>query len=321
MLAVFMLFAIYNIVISVIFLSGNHGSRLQFYEELAIDWTEPELTAALSSLEGIEISALLTQRVEVPVYKRIGMENYPAGIAKVEKPFFVSQTRVELTEQLYSERAEYSEMEFYLPEELDPDEDNWAEYDRADPQNGSDWDDQTWERLDKIHAGNVATLGFSMYEGSSSKDMLSLFEPYDIDVLWLPIYMGENDAYIDEIWPRPWGLTGVRETSADFSSGSLTYGLHADELEESEKAMLKNMNWMLEDNPKLAEKLLETNHLQERYDYLQEHGFIAYGAVVTGPVKELLKLKEIDGLHSPMIGDITYWNWLEDTEIHNEEHH
>ncbi|WP_391203762.1 anti sigma factor C-terminal domain-containing protein [Psychrobacillus sp. L4] len=55
--------------------------------------------------------------------------------------------------------------------------------------------------------------------------------------------------------------------------------------------------------------MLDTSHLQERYDYLNEEGFQAYGAVVTGPVKELLKLKELKEVRSVQLGEITYWNW------------
>ncbi|WP_084221770.1 MULTISPECIES: anti sigma factor C-terminal domain-containing protein [Mesobacillus] len=40
-------------------------------------------------------------------------------------------------------------------------------------------------------------------------------------------------------------------------------------------------------------------------------GFQVYGAVVTGPVKELLKLKENRQIQGANLGDMTYWNWTE----------
>ncbi|WP_175618730.1 anti sigma factor C-terminal domain-containing protein [Oceanobacillus kimchii] len=36
---------------------------------------------------------------------------------------------------------------------------------------------------------------------------------------------------------------------------------------------------------------LDLNHLQTQYQYIKEEGFITYGAVVTGPVKELKNLR------------------------------
>ena len=85
--------------------------------------------------------------------------------------------------------------------------------------------------------------------------------------------------------------------------------LNKDSIEESQDAMLQNMQMMLKKNKRLAEKLLGTEYLQKRYDYLNDHGFQAYGAVITGPVKELLKLRELEGIHSVLLGEMTYWNW------------
>jgi len=48
--------------------------------------------------------------------------------------------------------------------------------------------------------------------------------------------------------------------------------------------------------------------LQERYDYLKKNGFQVYGAVVTGPTKELLKLKNLEGISNEMLGDVELMN-------------
>ena len=37
---------------------------------------------------------------------------------------------------------------------------------------------------------------------------------------------------------------------------------------------------------------MQLSYLEERYNYLQGKGFPVYGAVITGPTKELLKLRE-----------------------------
>jgi hypothetical protein len=47
------------------------------------------------------------------------------------------------------------------------------------------------------------------------------------------------------------------------------------------------------------------------YSYLMENGFTLYGAFVIGPVKELLKLKEVERIHGANLGKMTYWNWSE----------
>lgn len=57
--------------------------------------------------------------------------------------------------------------------------------------------------------------------------------------------------------------------------------------------MLKQMEGLLKnESQSYYENFLGLDHLKERHQYLKKNGFIVYGAVVTGPVKELLKLKK-----------------------------
>jgi len=74
--------------------------------------------------------------------------------------------------------------------------------------------------------------------------------------------------------------------------------------------MLENMEKLLNNEKKsYIEDFLGLSYLQERYDYLKKNGFQAYGAVVTGPTKELLKLKNIEGVSNQKLGDVELWNW------------
>jgi hypothetical protein len=178
-----------------------------------------------------------------------------------------------------------------------------------------------FETLEMVHEGKVADFAFSTDNYHSPEEMLQLLGDYNVDVIWMPLYMGELKEFTEWGWSgggnsmvlaHQWGLSGARTTEADFMSGSLVHVLNEQSVEESKKAMLHNMERMLGENKRLAERLLVTNHLQERYDYLYDEGFRVYGAVVTGPVKELLKLQEVDGIHSFQLGEITDWNWHDD---------
>ena len=85
--------------------------------------------------------------------------------------------------------------------------------------------------------------------------------------------------------------------------------LTANTIEESKRMMLKNMEELLAMNKSYYERLLGLSALQEQYTYIQDEGFTAYGAVVTGPVKELLKLKELETIQSVQLGEVELWNW------------
>ena len=49
--------------------------------------------------------------------------------------------------------------------------------------------------------------------------------------------------------------------------------------------------------------------LQPRIDYVKEHGVNIYGAVVTGPSKEILKLREEPWVSAVYVGEVKLWNW------------
>jgi len=45
--------------------------------------------------------------------------------------------------------------------------------------------------------------------------------------------------------------------------------------------------------------------------YVEENGVHLYGAVITGPVKELLTLREVSWVHDLRVGEVRLWNWNE----------
>ena len=69
------------------------------------------------------------------------------------------------------------------------------------------------------------------------------------------------------------------------------------------------MKDLLEMNKSYYERLLGLSALQQQYTYIKDKEFTAYGAVVTGPVKELLKLKELETIQSVQLGEVELWNW------------
>lgn len=129
--------------------------------------------------------------------------------------------------------------------------------------------------------------------------------------------MGELKTF-NETWTTkensvsvyPWGLTCGRVYDEDYFN-SVTYFLTSENLEEIQLTMLNNMQWLYRDDPKLTEALFHTRHFKEHLLYLEENGFQVYGAVATGPIKELLKLRELDEIHGVELSEIARWNWVE----------
>lgn len=304
--AIVFLYFIYMAVVSIIFNTSNLGKKVEFYQKLAIDWTYPEFSSEAAFSSMYEVTPFLTQKVEIPLTRKIGNEDYVVSELNLSKRLLSTFSHVEM-DQSYPYVTMQPSFSFDLP--YNPNSGHKL--------NGSD-SPNVWDKLERIHEGNVADLAFSTEEYYSPKEIVELLTPYDLHIVWMPLYMGELKQFTEGSWgsggnklslAQQWGLSGARKTTKDFSSIYLNSTIDPNTIEESQNVMLDNMQMMLKENKKLAEVLLNTNHLQERYDYLHDEGFQAYGAVVTGPVKELLKLKDVKEIRSVQLGEITYWNW------------
>ena len=303
------IYFIYTFILFSVSNGTNIIRKTEFYQKLAIDWTYPGLSADLSSGTTSEITPLLTQKIEIPLLSKIGSEDYVVAHLNLKKRLITDLSHVEI-EKSYPYSSFDSGFNFNLPYAPDTN----------DKLKGDDSSD-VWETLEKVHEGNVANLAFSTDEYYSPEDIIELIGHYDLHIVWMPLYMGEIKEFSSSgtgsgnetmSLLNQWGLAGARVMDKDFQSGSRTTGLELTSVEDSQNVMLDNMQMMLENDKNLAEQLLGTEHLQERYDYLKKEGFQAFGAIVTGPVKELLKLKEVDEIHSAQLGEIKHWNWVEE---------
>lgn len=302
---IILLYSIYMIGLSIFYHKSTIGKQTEFYQKLAIDWTHPELTSDLSTGFTNEISPFLTQKITIPLQKKIGGKNYVVSELALSKPLLTSFTSVEIEKSYPYEETDLG-FNFYLP--YDP---------NSGSKLGGNENPDVWRTLEMVHEGNVANFAFSMNNYYSPEEIIEYLNSYDVSILWMPLYMGELQKFTEGGWGggdnsmsllSPWGLSGARLMDEDFMGGSLASELDENTIEESQNAMIENMQMMLKSKKDLAEKLLDTEYLQERVDYLNDEGFQAYGAVVTGPVKELLKLKELEGIHSVQLGEIKHWN-------------
>lgn len=307
LLGIVLIYAVYMITVTIIYDATNVGKRTEFYQKLAIDWTYPGYTSSNSVYGTNEINPFLTQKIEFPLIKIIGKEEFAITKVSFKKPLIDAYSTTTVDEYFpYNRDRDFG---FSLPYHPTANE----KLDETQTPN-------VWEQLEHLHEGNVAQLAFSINDYYSPEELLDLVSTYQVDVLWMPVYMGELNNFTEGGWSgsendirlaNPWGLAGFKHVDEDFNIAYSTTTLNIETVKESQEAMLKNMSMMIEEDKNLAETLLGTDYLQQRYDYLQKEGFQVYGAVVTGPVKQLLKLKEVDGIHNAKLGEIKPWNWID----------
>lgn len=105
------------------------------------------------------------------------------------------------------------------------------------------------------------------------------------------------------------GLTGGFMTADNYNSMMWGVIISTESLVDSEQRILSNMEILLDKPENYYRRVLGLDHLPEKYKYLKEKGFTVYGAVVTGPVKELLKLQDATIIQGEQLGEVKLWNW------------
>ncbi|MDG5788223.1 anti sigma factor C-terminal domain-containing protein [Evansella sp. AB-P1] len=303
MILLFIVYFIYTVSTITIYDNTLKGERLHSYSQLYVDWVLPGVYADFGGGHSTVISNSLTQSTSVPMARRIGKDGVHVGNMSVEKRLLADYTNKHFNYHHPDDRPEFN---FYLPE---------------DPRNGFRLDANesrgAWNTLEKVHDGTVADLAFSTNEYYSPEQLFDLLEGIDVDVIWIPLYLGELQIF-EEGWMMggnsisvsPWGLTHGRGLDENYFMGYTAF-LARETLEENRQFMIENMERLYEDDPKLAEAVFHTSYFEERLNYLKENDFQVYGAVVTGPTKELLKLKGIEEIRGVQLGEIDYWNWEE----------
>lgn len=298
----FIVLSIYSGVLQAIGYNSKAYQQAHFYSQLAIEWTIPNVRANLAPL-GWEMSLLGLGKTEFPVYKRIGTGASYSGDAELIKSIFPTHVSRNM-ETIGNEQV--TDFSFAYP---------------VHPGTGEklhQWNDTTaWETLEMLPEGTVGELAFSTTEILPAKELLERLEKYDLDVTWMALHTGEYETYKpsyyteveNEIFSLPLGLVGGYTMYEDFMGGGMFDTVELHTLEESEQAMLTNIKAILEKSEAYREQFLGLPDLEERLSYLNEEGFNVYGAVVTGPSKELLKLKDEEGIVTPQLGKVELWNW------------
>jgi len=204
-------------------------------------------------------------------------------------------------------RKQLNEFSFSLP--VDPRTERKLE--------GNAWPN-VWETLEKLPEGTVGELAFSTTSFMESKQLIESLRKYDINILWMPLYTGEFIDFDPSGWGSSYnsiiiydliGLTGGNEHDKKYHESLRINRLDEDSLTESEQSMVKNMEELLNKSQSYYEQFLGLGHLEQKYQYLKKKGFTVYGAVVTGPVKELLKLQNVSFIQGEQLGEVELWNW------------
>lgn len=301
MLIVFLIYCVYIFSINFVAQKLNIANENAYYSKLAIEWTVPNVRGDFN-FEEEEMTLFGTKKISYNLIKKVGNDDKVIGKALVTKRLINAST----ISFSHPGQQQLNEFSFSLP--IDPRTGKKLE--------GNTWPN-VWDTLAMLPEGTVGEMAFSTTSFMEAKQLIETLDKYDLHVLWMPLYTGEFVNYepswsgrANKLLMVPhFGLSGGNDRNENYHQSSIITRLDKEYLSESEQLMLKNMEELLTKSPSYYEQFLGLGHLEQKYQYLKKNGFTVYGAVVTGPVKELLKLQDVSFIQGEQLGEVELWNW------------
>lgn len=248
----------------------------------------------------VSLSPSLKQTVTTKVYRQVGKWSVITGELHAEKSLF-GEIRYSIKED-----------KKYLNENMSP----YIGFPLSMIYGGSDTirigEEPGMERLGHIEDGFVAEMWFSFAKGMTPKQAMDVLSEYDLWVTGMAVYSGErkdvkvsiysytNDtAYLPHLTLRP--LVTFHENGM---AGGESLSLTKQDIALAEEQLMKDLEWLTS-----HVNYYSVNEDEQRLSYLKRNGIQVYGATVTGPVRELEKLKQVPEFRRFGLGRVEVWNW------------
>ncbi|WP_203362091.1 anti-sigma factor [Bacillus sp. REN10] len=270
---------------------GDRGEKINAVSSLAFQALNPGLEVGSSTMS---ISPLFSQQRVAELRQTIGREQHSVGKLHTNARFsFVNQS-IE-----WNNGSTKDQFAFVHPDYQEKLED--------------DIQKEYWRVLEKLPEGTVTELAISF------KHMLTLEEVYKeinkealnedlYDITWYALDTGyEYQRKTDDPFL-------IREQIFGFASNIELYPSREEYSDETLEEDAVKMMKLLKEHQKWVEPFYNGGEnqeikLNERYEYVKKNGVKTYGIVITGPTKELLKLKNSPFITFVTIGEVEFWNW------------
>jgi len=183
-----------------------------------------------------------------------------------------------------------------------------------------------WNRLEKLPEGTVAEAFISFNRLFTTDELLAQFKDKNLDPAWFAVDTGVEQKKDYVLYPigfpsSPlWHADDMKTTSISETSQGLLGGSTVLKTSSSpsikaygsgdvrEANFMKTLH-LLQTYKPIAKKIVPFLKLDESIAYLEKNGVKIYGVVVTGPTKEVLKLRQESWISSALVGKVQLWNW------------
>ncbi|EWH23827.1 anti-sigma factor [Bacillus haynesii] len=259
---------------------GGHeskGNELVQTASMTVAVTNPNIQVDTEALVNkVKLFGIQTQ---FPLKKQIGNVTKVVGNENVE--MFFDQLKSPQIHQ-YNQELSNEERHFVYPDGIKEKSVSKAE-----------------SILKQLPDGTVTEAFLSFERAYPTKELYDQLKGYDIRVLWNAI---ETEADLkDHPYAEPIGFPG-KDSNRIFE---IQHPAKNDD--EQFKAAL---SYMIKHN-KWAETISGRKNLKlsKRLDYVEKNGVNVYGAVITGPSKEVERLIKKGPVKAAKVGEVELWNW------------
>jgi hypothetical protein len=267
---------------------GN-PSRLTLYRnaiKAAIQTTRPNADTTGSTLRR---GTFFSTEIGIKYLKKVGKDEVPGGYVTLRfnfsKPSIVSDESPDSMNfnNFYFDPASNSENAY------------------------TDIDPNMWNTLEKLPEGTVAEAYITFNKLYETEEVLNIFKNKDMDLLWLAVDTGtkgntvlgfphsKDFPELRRNWFDPPPKVVQHYTNAEFRND---YFIDTLKLLNEHKAIAN-----------AVDSIGSMQNLQEALNYVDKNGVKILGVTVTGPTKEILKLREDNLVRRIIVGETRLWNW------------
>lgn len=318
-LAILLLVTVASTIITGLYYGTGEPNRMSTYRDIvtsAIALTRPNVTVHPNA----QGNAFFTMDLSGKLNKQVGDKQVAAGDFSMTFLFGLAS----LPRFSWLDDGGLGPYTFYHPANKPPSPAP-GESNRFDGQRS---DGAEWATLEKLPEGTVAEAYLSFDQLFETDELLARFEHKNMQPVWFAVDAGPGSWREDSIVvPYPVGFPYWPIWHAD--------DLNVDHREEKKSGMFgkivtiggsypalaaygdgarRNENFiktlsLLQNNKSIANKVSSFTDIDGAADYIGTNGVKLYGAVVTGPVKELVKLREESWISNLRVGEVRLWNW------------
>ncbi|MED4584060.1 anti-sigma factor [Brevibacillus choshinensis] len=176
-----------------------------------------------------------------------------------------------------------------------------------------------WNTMNKLPEGTVSQLAVSFDHPLTYDDYQKLISrhifAYNAETVWFAIDTGvelkDHDQDGGNLLLSAGEVWGYAERNLDYGNAPIQVNGEGDRRTATFLAEMKYLTEHDQLTRDIGAGLVSHRdpEIAERYSYLQEKGVRIYGAVLTGPTKELLKLQAEKSITAAFLGKVEWWNW------------